>query len=188
MSMASQTLRQRPKDNNGPDIPSDAQPVKDNRAQKLAMARKGLRSLIVAIAVPLALTGLSAHLSGSSVTGLGTKPTWRPPVWAFHLASASTASLMGLSAWLVWAEGAFHRQPAILGLYLVQLFLGLLWSPLVFGLGAVRIGLGLCVGLFGVMFMCAQCFRKVNPIAGDMVKPCLAWVSFLAVFNYKLVV
>lgn len=93
---------------------------------------------------------------------------------------------MGLSAWLVWAEGVFHEEPEILGLYLIQLLLGLIWSPLVFGLGLVKIGLVVCVGLFVVMFICAQCFRTVNPIAGDLVKPCLAWVSFLAVFNYKL--
>lgn len=183
--MASKTLRHRPADD--PSMSSDPANLNksERRARKLVLARKGLRSLAVAVTVPLILTALVAYVSGSSAS-FPSKPTWHPPVWVFHVASAITASLMGLSGWLVWTAGAFHQEQAVLSLYLAQFFLGLTWGPLVFGLAAARAGLAVCLAQFSVMFTCARCFRKVNPFAGDLVKPCLAWVSFLAVFSYKL--
>ncbi|KAK1320002.1 hypothetical protein QJS10_CPB04g00825 [Acorus calamus] len=182
--MASQDLRQRSKDE---PTTTATTTTNNRRAKKLAMARRGLKSLSIAVAVPFTLTLLTIYLSGSSSSIATAKPIWHPPIWAFHVASLSSSSIMGLSAWLVWAEGGFRRRPVMAGLYLAQLALGLLWGPVVFGLGAVRVGLGVCVGLFVALLGCAQGFREVNPIAGDLVKPCLAWVSFLALLNYKLV-
>ncbi|KAH6766385.1 hypothetical protein C2S52_017368 [Perilla frutescens var. hirtella] len=146
-------------------------------------ARRGLRSLSVAVAFPLSVTLLDIFLFGwSSIE----KPFYFPPLWALHLACLSTAFLSGLSAWLVWAEGGFHRQPGALALYLAQLILSLIWYPVVFGAGAIRVGLVLCVALFGVLIGCARAFRDMNPIAGDLVKPCLAWPLLLAVANVRL--
>ncbi|XP_073009384.1 translocator protein homolog [Typha latifolia] len=161
--------------------------TKNRKAQKLAMAKRGLRSLAVAVAIPVGLAAIVAYATSVSAAYSGAaRPFWRPPVWVFHLASLSTAALMGLAGWLVWADGGFHRRPTILGLFMAQLLLSLSWGPLVFGLGATRLGLADSVGLFAALFACSQCFHGLNPIAADLVKPCLAWASFLAVFNYKL--
>lgn len=94
---------------------------------------------------------------------------------------------MGLSAWLVWAEGGFHKNPVALSVYLAQLVLGLLWDPIVFGAGAPWVGMVVCIGMFVALVGCSKVFQDVNPTAGDLMKPCLAWVAFLAVVNLKLV-
>lgn len=94
---------------------------------------------------------------------------------------------MGLSAWLVWAEGGFHKSPTALSLYLAQLGLGLTWEFVALRMGASLAGLVLCLATFGSLVGCAKVFRKMNPIAGDLVKPCLGWAAFLAVVNLKLV-
>ncbi|XP_038978871.1 translocator protein homolog [Phoenix dactylifera] len=183
--MASQSLKHRPKDERTTTT-TNTTTMKNKKAKKLAMAKQGLRSLAIAIAVPFILTALTTYISGTAASTVS-KPFWHLPMWAFHLASISTSCLMGLSAWLVWAEGGFHRQPTTLPLFVAQLLLGLFWGPLVFRLGATRMGLAVCITLFATLFACSQSFHRVNPIAGDLVKPCLAWVSFLAMFNYKLI-
>ncbi|KAK6154197.1 hypothetical protein DH2020_013836 [Rehmannia glutinosa] len=158
------------------------------RHKKPGAARRGLRSLSVAVAFPFALTLLDIFLFGSSNRYRSLhKPFYFPPLWALHSACLATSFLSGLSAWLVWAEGGFHRQPSALFLYLGQLALGLGWYPVVFGAGAIRVGLLLCGALFGVLVGCARVFRGMNPIAGDLVKPCLAWAVLLAVLNVRLV-
>lgn len=96
---------------------------------------------------------------------------------------------MGLSAWLVWAEGGFHDRASgatAFYLYLAQLGLSLAWLPTVFWMGASWFGLVVCLAVFGALVGCLRDFRAVNPIAGDLVKPCLAWTAFLAIVNLKL--
>nr|GMD72949.1 translocator protein homolog [Ipomoea batatas] len=150
-------------------------------------AKRGLRSLGIAVAFPLSLTLIDISLFGSSQQYRAMeKPFWVPRLWALHLACLGSAFLMGLSAWLVWAEGGFHRYPTAMLLYLSQLALSLAWDPVVFKAGATRAGLVLCVGLLGALVGCSRSFKNVNPIAGDLVKPCLGWALLLSATNFKL--
>lgn len=90
---------------------------------------------------------------------------------------------MGLSAWLVWAEGGFHRDPTAAVLYLGQLVLSLAWDPIFFKMGATWVGLVVCFGLVGDLVACSRRFGRVNPIAGDLVKLCLVWAGLLSFVN-----
>ncbi|KAG8389473.1 hypothetical protein BUALT_Bualt02G0233000 [Buddleja alternifolia] len=191
--MATQELKHRSKDQPREEtdqpnvIQAAAAATSDRKQKKTGTARLGFRSLGVAVAFPLSLTLLDIYLFGSTTRYRSLhKPFYFPPLWALHLACVATAFMTGVSAWLVWAEGGFHRQPNALMLYLGQLLLSLGWYPVVFGAGAVRVGLVLCAGLFGVLIGCARSFSKMNPIAGDLVKPCLVWAVLLAVVNVRL--
>ncbi|KZV54359.1 translocator protein, partial [Dorcoceras hygrometricum] len=148
-------------------------------------AARGLRSLSVAIFLPLSLTVLDIFLFGSS-NRLRTM-RYFPPMWALHSACLVATFLSGLSAWIVWADGGFHSQPGSLILYSGQIALGLGWYPIVFGAGATRVGLVLSAALFGSMIRCSRIFKNVNPIAGDLFKPCLLWGMLLAAVNIRLV-
>lgn len=155
----------------------------------MGMAKRGLKSLAIALTLPLSLTVISAYIgSSSSVNDAVTsrKPFWFPPSWALHLTCPASSLLMGLAAWMVWADGGFHRNPMGLLLYLAQLLFTVLWDPLVFAAGATRLGLFVCLGMFVSQFGCMLVFRPVNPIASDLIKPCLAWVAFLSIVNFKL--
>ncbi|CAN4093088.1 unnamed protein product [Withania somnifera] len=159
-----------------------------SKATRKQKAKRGLRSLGIALAVPMFLTLLDISLFGSSYKYVSMeKPFWFPRLWALHLACLGSSFLMGLSAWLVWAEGGFHRQPMAMLLYLSQLGLSLAWDPVVLKAGATRVGLVLCMALFGLLIACVRAFRNVNPIAGDLVKPCLGWAVLLSLANLKLV-
>ncbi|XP_022758020.1 translocator protein homolog [Durio zibethinus] len=158
------------------------------REERMAMAKRGLRSLAIAVSFPLFLTLLNIYLFGSGHSyGALAKPFWFPPLWLIHITCLASSFVMGLSAWLVWAEGGFHLRPTALSLYLAQLGLSLAWLPIVFWMGASWVGLVVLLAVFGALVGCSRDFREVNPIAGDLVKPCLAWAAFLAILNLKLV-
>ncbi|KAM3356140.1 translocator protein [Capsicum galapagoense] len=166
----------------------DAKMDKNTKSIRKQKAKQGLKSLTIALSIPLLLTLLDIFLFGSSYQYVSMKkPFWFPRLWALHLACLCSSFLMGLSAWLVWAEGGFHRQPMAMLLYLGQLGLSLAWDPVVFKAGATRVGLVLCMALFGVLIACVKAFKNVNPIAGNLVKPCLGWAVLLSLANLKLV-
>lgn len=159
-----------------------------DKSTRKQIAKRGLKSLSIALTIPLLLTLVDISLFGSSYQYASMeKPFWFPRLWALHLACLGSSFLMGLSAWLVWAEGGFHRKPMAMLLYLSQLGLSLAWDPVVFKAGATRIGLVLCVALFGVMIACVEAFKNLNPLAGDLVKPCFGWAVLLSLANLKLV-
>lgn len=160
------------------------------RDKRMVMAKRGVRSLAIAVSIPVSLTLLAISLGSTNTYAHATssKPFWFPPLWALHLTCITSSFLMGLSAWLVWAEGGFHKKPTAVYLYVAQLVLSLIWDPIVFGSGATRAGLLVCFGMFGALLGCSKLFKDINPIAGDIIKPCLAWTAFLAVVNLKLVV
>ncbi|XP_074563605.1 translocator protein homolog [Curcuma longa] len=181
--MASETLKHRP-------------PPKDELAtatagstkdQKLALARRGLRSLAVAVAIPTVATAASISVAGTSISAaVAASPSGTRLMWAFHVGSLLMSGLLGLSAWLVWAKGGFHGRSEALPLYLAELVMELLWAPLLFGSRSAWPAMAVCAAHFVVLFLLAQSFRHVNPVAADLIKPYLAWVSFLAVVNYLL--
>ncbi|KAE9593820.1 hypothetical protein Lalb_Chr18g0047121 [Lupinus albus] len=170
------------------------------RDKRMAMAKRGFKSLAIAVFLPLSLTLLSIYLGSSlhtqqhahyddyddGVVVPSTRPFWFTPSWVLHLMCLASSFLMGISAWMVWADGGFHTNPVALLLYLAQILFTLLWDPLVFGLGATRVGLMVCLGLFGALSGCMHVFRQLNSVAGDFTKPCLACAAFLSVVNVKL--
>lgn len=187
-SMASNNLKHRLTPH--PDTAAnDKGMIGDKRQKRKVMAKRGLKSLAIAVTLPFSLTVLSACI-GSSIAGdhsLSTRsPFWFPPSWALHFTCPSISFLMGLAAWMVWAEGGFHRNPMALLFYFTQLLFAVLWDPLVFAAGATRLSLMLCLVLFVSQYGCMRVFRSVNPIAADLIKPCLAWVAFLSIVNLKL--
>ncbi|XP_031401492.1 translocator protein homolog [Punica granatum] len=188
--MASQDLKQRIRDE--PDATATAAAAADindkashRPGRKKAMAKRGLRSLAVAVALPLALTALDISFFGSDPASR--KHLRFPPLWALHATCLVSSMLLGLSAWLVWAEGGFHRKPEALALYAAVLGLGLGWDPIVFGAGASKLGLVVALALFGSLFGCYKKFKEVSTIAGDLVKLCFAWAGFVCIVNLKLV-
>ncbi|AES82129.1 hypothetical protein MtrunA17_Chr7g0269181 [Medicago truncatula] len=169
--------------------------ISHKRDKKMKMAKGGLRSLIIAVSFPLSITLLSIYISSSFtfsnhnkevITG-SKKPFWFPPSWALHLLLPSSSFLMGLSAWMVWAAGGFHRDLTALLLYLLQILYTVLWNPLVFRFGATSFGLLVCFGNFVTLFGCMRLFKKVNPVAANLIKPCLALIAFLFIVNLKLI-
>lgn len=195
--MESSEAKQRIKDQPEPSIKDQPEPSPDSsqkitsrskRAKKVAMARKGLRSQGLAIGLPLLLTALTIYLFqlGQGYDELVIS-AWYPPIWLIHLAALLSSSLMGLFAWLVWAEGGLRQPANAFPLFVTPLFLGLMWGPVVFVMGASRLGLVVGLVLVAALYGCLMGFREVNPIAADLVKPCIAWAVLLVIMSFALI-
>jgi benzodiazapine receptor len=184
--MASQNLKHRATSTSGEDAGVGTGAGMSNESKRyrnMGMAKRGLRSLAMAVSVPLSLTLISIYIGSSHSHGSLPKSFWFLPLWALHVTCMASSFLMGVSAWLVWVEGGFHRNPTALSLYLAHLCLSLVWNPVVLGAGATRVGLVVCLAMFGALTRCYRIFKEVNPIAADLAKPCLAWTAFLSILN-----
>uniref|UniRef100_A0A1J3H3H3 Translocator protein-like protein n=1 Tax=Noccaea caerulescens TaxID=107243 RepID=A0A1J3H3H3_NOCCA len=161
---------------------------KGKRDQKRAMAKRGLKSLTVAVAAPVLVTLFATYFLGTS-DGYGNRArssSWIPPLWLLHTTCLASSGLMGLAAWLVWVDGGFHKKPNALYLYLAQFMLCLLWDPVTFRIGSGIVGLVVWLGQSAALVGCYKAFNEISPVAGNLVKPCLAWAVFVAAVNVKL--
>ncbi|KAG2309745.1 hypothetical protein Bca52824_029496 [Brassica carinata] len=160
---------------------------KGTRDQKRAMAKRGLKSLTVAVAAPVLVMLFETYFLG----GYGNRArssSWIPPPWVLHATRLISSGLMGLAAWLVWVDGGFHKKPNALYLYLAQFTLCLLWGPVTFLLGSGLAGFVVWLGQSAALFGCYKAFNEISPVAGNLVKLCLAFAAFVAAVNVKLAI
>ncbi|PSR94766.1 Translocator protein [Actinidia chinensis var. chinensis] len=154
---------------------------KGRRQRRTAMARRGLRSLAIAVLVPMSLHVAAITLSHSAHGALA-----KPPSWTLHAICVGLNSLMGFCAWLVWAEGGFHRKPTGLAFFFGYLATSLIWDPIVFGMGLVRTGLFVGLAMLCSLVGCYRVFKDVNPIAADLLKLSMIWAVVVVSLNVKL--
>ncbi|MCY2958897.1 MAG: tryptophan-rich sensory protein [Planctomycetota bacterium] len=114
------------------------------------------------------------------------KPSWNPPAWLFGPVWTLLYLMMAVAAWLVWREGGWRAQKRPLALFLVQWLLNALWTPLFFGLHRPDIALAEILGLWAVLAGTLVSFWRVRRIAGLLLVPYLAWVSFAAFLNFTI--
>ncbi|XP_022748807.1 translocator protein homolog [Durio zibethinus] len=164
-------------------------PARVRPEDKKTRAKKALWSLTIAIVIPLSLTLFIIFKfgSGKRYRAIMNKPFWFPPLWLIHLASIGSSFSMSLAAWLIWVDRGFHLNFNALPLYISQISLSIVWDPLELVMGAVWLGFIFCLLHLGILFACYLSFRKVNPFARDLVKPCLVWFTFLTIVSYKLI-
>lgn len=146
--------------------------------------------LLVSIAVPLVVGGLSGIATARGVADWYptlTKPAFTPPSWVFGPVWTLLYITMGVAAFLVWRRGLdAGGVRAALALFLVQLALNGLWSVLFFGSRAPGAALVEIVLLWISIAATTGLFWRVTPLAGALLLPYLAWVSFAAVLNGSL--
>ena len=146
--------------------------------------------LVIAIAVPLAVGGLSGAATAGSVASWYptlVKPSFTPPAWVFGPVWTVLYVMMGVAAFFVWKQG-FGSQGVKLALavFAVQLALNGLWSILFFGLHAPGWALVEIVLLWLAIGVTIWAFWRVTPTAGALLLPYWAWVSFATVLNASL--
>ncbi len=132
-----------------------------------------------------AIGGLASASAGDFYQEL-VRPSWAPPAWLFGPAWAVLYLLMGVAAWLVWRERDFGRVRGALMLFIVQLAVNALWTWLFFvwHLGAIAFFEVLLLWL--LILSTALAFWRVRPLAGALLLPYLAWVSFAAALNFAV--
>ncbi|MFK4792035.1 TspO/MBR family protein [Sphingobium sp. ZW T5_29] len=149
-----------------------------------------LRWALVTVPAILFLGFLSGRIANS---GYGNrwfdaleKPAFMPPGWAFGAAWTILYILMGLAlAMIIHARGSRGRGIAIL-LFLAQLVMNLLWSPLFFRAHQVDNAFILILLLIATVAATTLLFWRIRPAAGLLLLPYLAWLAFASVLNYEI--
>lgn len=114
------------------------------------------------------------------------KPAWNPPNWIFGPVWTALYATMAIAAWLVWKRGGFAGQRVALSFFLAQLLFNALWSPLFFGLRHPALAFVDIVLLWLALLGTVVVFWKARPIAGMLLLPYLAWVTFAGALNFAL--
>ncbi len=142
--------------------------------------------LALAIAV-LVCFGAAALGSWATVRGLREwypalrKPSWNPPNAVFGPVWTILYLAMAAAVWLVWRSGG--DVTVAMGLFALQLALNVAWSVVFFGQRNPRGGLVVIVGLWLAIAATLVVFASIDPLAGALFIPYLAWVTFASILN-----
>ena len=146
--------------------------------------------LVISVALPLAVGGLSGYATARGVsTWYPTlvKPSFNPPAWVFGPVWTLLYIMMGIAAFLVWRRGLDADGVKIaLTVFAIQLALNGLWSILFFGLQAPGWALAEIILLWMAIGITTLLFWRVDHTAGLLLLPYWAWVSFATVLNASL--
>lgn len=141
----------------------------------------------IAVTIPLVVGGLSGLVTAQGVRDWYPtliKPSFNPPSWVFGPVWTLLYLMMGIAAFLVWQKGWDSGAVKVaLALFAIQLILNGLWSVLFFGIRMPGLAFAELLLLWASIGATAVLFWRVNPVAGMLLLPYQAWVTFAAVLN-----
>jgi translocator protein len=137
------------------------------------------------LALPLLAGAFGSQFQPGAWYAALEKPPWNPPSWVFGPVWTVLYILMGVAAWLVWDRYRGAAKVA-LGLFVVQVIFNALWSYFFFGAQAPGLAFGWIVLLWVLIVATLVLFWRVRAVAGVLLLPYLAWVSFATVLNFAL--
>jgi len=139
--------------------------------------------LLVYMAIPVIVGGLSAFLSGSGMEKYESllKPPLSPPSFLFPVVWTILYLLMGISYYIICQESEPCKASKLL--YVSQLFVNFIWSILFFHFGLLGISFLWLVLLWVLILLMIISFYRCRPIAGILQIPYLLWVTFAGYLN-----
>lgn len=114
------------------------------------------------------------------------KPAWNPPNWVFAPVWAALYTMMGVAVWVVWARAGFGGASLAIALFTIQLVLNIAWSALFFALRNPSAAFADIVALWLAIAATCAAFAQISVLAGLLLVPYLAWVSFALVLNFSI--
>lgn len=140
----------------------------------------------LALSFLTAWIGAVASINAPTFYGRLTQPDWAPPAWLFGPVWTTLFIMMAVAAWLVWRRGGFVAQRGPLLLFLAQLVFNALWSWLFFAWALGGWALADIAILWLLIAATIATFWRTSPLAGLLLVPYIAWVSFAGALNYTL--
>lgn len=114
------------------------------------------------------------------------QPSFNPPSWVFGPVWTTLYLLMGIALYLVWEKGIKNPKvkEAVI-FFAVQLALNVAWSVIFFGLHNIGIALAEIIVLWVFILATTVKFFRINPAAGWLMVPYLAWSTFATFLTYS---
>lgn len=148
-----------------------------------------LRWALVLVPLIVLIGSLVGALSGSGDTSWYAaleKPSFLPPPYLFGLVWPVLYALMAFALVnVIQARGSRWRGVAI-GLFVAQLVVNLLWSPIFFGMHQVSFAFFWILLMIGLAVATTVIFGRVRRVAAWLMLPYLAWISFAALLNFEV--
>lgn len=145
------------------------------------------KPLIVSLAIPLAVGGLSSLLTHSSMDAFKQlrQPPLTPPDWVFPVVWSVLYILMGVASYLVYTANATPqvRYSALIA-YGMTLVFNFVWPLLFFRLGMRLVAFFWLLMLLGLILLTASLFYGVRKAAGLCLAPYLLWTVFAGYLNF----
>ncbi len=151
--------------------------------------KQNIKNLIISLAIPLFVGGLSALLSGSGMAQYSQliQPPLAPPGWLFPVVWTALYLLMGYASYRIYTSEADPQQiKKALTFYALQLFVNFLWSPIFFGLEWRLVAFFLLLILWILILLMIRAFSAIDERAGDLLIPYLLWVTFAGYLNLSV--
>lgn len=153
--------------------------------------------LVAFIAISFAVAAIGSIATAGNVDGwyaTAQKASWNPPNVLFGPVWTALYLLMSVAAWLVWRRRHSANVRPALTVYVVQLVLNGIWTPVFFGLypvmgpAALWTALVIIVLLDVAVLVTMLRFWPVRKVAAVMLIPYWAWVLFATTLNAALAV
>lgn len=168
-------------------------------ATRPALAAGAISLLVLGVIIGLnaASAALGSAISAPHISGWyveAAKPSWTPANMVFSLVWTVLYLVTSIAAWLVWQQRRRRRVERALTLYVVQLVLNALWSPMFFALypaiGSTATWLSLTIHMILMATIVATMveFWPVRRLAAIMMAPYLMWVVFAATLTVGIAV
>ena len=147
--------------------------------------------LIALLAISFGVAALGSIATAGNVDGWyasAEKAPWNPPNWLFGPAWTLLYTLMSVAAWLTWRRGGSLK------LYVIQLVLNAIWTPVFFGLypvigaPALWIALVIILALDVAVLLTMLSFWRASKLAAWLLVPYWAWVLFATTLNAALAI
>jgi tryptophan-rich sensory protein len=138
---------------------------------------------------------LAGCVGGGALVGLATaggdsawyqslaRPSWTPPGVVFAPVWTALYAAMAIAAWRVWRRGGWHAHRGALALFMSQLLVNFSWSFIFFGARQIGWALADIVALWILIAITLGRFAAIDRLAGWLMAPYLAWVTFAAALN-----
>jgi tryptophan-rich sensory protein len=115
------------------------------------------------------------------------KPSWNPPGWVFGPVWSALYLAMAVAAWWVCLKaGSFKNAAVPLSFFAIQLGLNVLWSFVFFAWQQPGWAFVEIVVLWLAILVTMVAFFARSRLAGGLIVPYLAWVSFAAFLNWTI--
>ncbi len=114
------------------------------------------------------------------------KPFFMPPGWTFGVVWPILYALLGLALAMVLSEPPSPRRRLALILFLLQLVLNFIWSPIFFAGHDIALAKWVIFLMAILAAAAAGQFLRIRKAAGLLMVPYLAWLVFAATLNITI--
>jgi len=114
------------------------------------------------------------------------RPSWNPPGWVFGPVWSVLYVSMAVAAWMVWRKGGLRLNAIPLALFGLQLGLNVCWPVMFFRLRSPAGAFVEIIALWVAIATTLWAFMQRSRLAGWLMMPYLAWVTFAAMLNLAI--